>query len=61
MYLSEQQILAFQKILEADFHEDVSYDEASELAYGFFELGLALYELDAKLYRSNLDENGSEA
>jgi len=49
MLLDKQQIKDFQEILEEEFEEKISYDEASELAYGFLELGLAIYERDAKM------------
>ena len=60
MYLTEQQILDFQKILEEDFGEKVSYDEASECAYDFFALGLALYEREGEYQKRIAKDSASQ-
>lgn len=57
MHLSEEQIKDFQLILEEDFDEKISYDEASECAYGFLELGLAICERDAKMNSIAFEED----
>lgn len=54
MLLSDEQITGFQEILEEEFDEKISLSEASKCAYGFLELGLAIYERDAKMVVSLL-------
>ncbi len=54
--LTEQQVLEFKKIMEEEFKEEMTYAEASDCAYGFFELGYAIFQRDVDMNNASKDE-----